>query len=256
MQGIRTLGRRFVLALQFMTRIPINVSLRIGEGDFPGCAVFFPWVGAAVGVFGFGIWLLADRLTHLPYVGAVAGILGVTMITGALHLDGLGDTCDGVFSGRTRERALEIMKDSRSGAFGVLGMCLTLLMKTVLLGGILAEGEWLSGLLLWSMTAMAGRMSIVTAAALGKPARPDGAGRIFLADMGWRQWIPAFLMGTALLAITARWSWFAGWAIAQLSAVFLCVTLLHKLGGLTGDCLGAANEVGEVLFLLAVAAWR
>lgn len=254
MSFLRALGRRFVLALQFLTRIPVNVSIDIREGDFPGCAVFFPWVGALIGAMGFVLWYAMDALTGLPYAGAVMGIVTVTMVTGALHLDGLGDTCDGVFSGRSRERALEIMKDSRSGAFGVLGMCLTLIMKTVLMGGVLAECDPLAALLIWMASAMAGRMAIVTAAALGKPARPDGAGRIFLADMGWRQWVPAFLIGTLALAGCMQPLWYVGWALALLAAVVLTGTLSHKLGGLTGDCLGAVNETAEVLFLVAVAA--
>jgi adenosylcobinamide-GDP ribazoletransferase len=123
MDFLRTWGRRLALSIQFLTRIPMKKNMSVAEGDLPAAAVFFPLAGIIVGVAGLLSALAAGLLTQSAGGMAAAAGLGGTLLTGGLHLDGLADACDGVFSGRPRDRALEIMRDSRVGAFGVMASC-------------------------------------------------------------------------------------------------------------------------------------
>jgi len=250
---IRSFCRRFVLAFQFLTRIPIRAQLRIGEGDFSGCMVFFPIVGAVIGgTMALVFWGIRALLPDSYYVSALFPIIAGVMITGGLHLDGLADTCDGVFSGRPKERMLEIMKDSRSGAFGVMAIVFAVLGKVLFIGEISAACSMdieKMILLVVSMPVL-GRLGVVTAAALGKSARSDGLGKLFLDDVGVGHWLIAAAL--TAIAMFLFWGWI-GFVYLACSVVVACLVTWFcskKLGGLTGDCLGAANEFSEIIFLL------
>lgn len=253
MDFLKTWGRRLALSIQFLTRIPIKKNLDIAEGDLPAGTVFFPLAGIVVGAFGLLWALAAGLLTRSAGVMAAAAVLGGTLLTGGLHLDGLADTCDGVFSGRPRERALEIMRDSRVGAFGVMGVVFAALLKVLLLTAVLdrggSEAVWI--LLL---TPMAGRLGIVTAAAAGRPARTDGSGRLFLEGVYAWHFLIALAFALVMLLIGLGGAGIVCLLAALTAAAPAAWILSRRLGGLTGDCLGAVNELCELAVLTAALA--
>ena len=127
--------KSFIMMIQFLTRIPINVNLDISEDDFLQGIVFFPLVGLIIGMFTVVFHYFGYRLGG-TFLAAVMAVGAEAFITGGLHLDGLGDTFDGIYSNRSRERILEIMKDSRLGTNGALAIILVLLLKVALIHSI------------------------------------------------------------------------------------------------------------------------
>lgn len=236
----------FLIALQFLTRIKLVRQTVWTEKDFGASVAWFPAVGAVIGALLCAVyWLTKD--TFSPLAVAIILVISEFLITGGLHADGLMDTCDGYFSGRSRERILEIMKDSRVGANGVQAFVFFVLIKIALLLSLTAHpyavlatmpilGRWLMS---WSVT--------------GFPyARPQGIGKAFaeyapvyamklatVIALLPLIFTPVALYGAMFLA-AALWGW---WANSR---------LVRKLGGVTGDTYGAVTETGE-LVVLAVA---
>ncbi|HDP81326.1 MAG TPA: adenosylcobinamide-GDP ribazoletransferase, partial [Spirochaetes bacterium] len=168
------------------------------------------------------------------------------LLTGGLHLDGLADTCDGVFSLRPRERVLEIMKDPRIGTNGVLAVVMILAAKfTALLS--LEESRLITALI---VSPVAGRLALVTAASLGKYARDEEGLGSFVNHTGWRQFLPALALALPVLPLDP-----GRVTIAAGSALFVPLAmhfyLKRKLGGVTGDTLGACVELTETWTLWA-----
>ncbi|PYI57600.1 adenosylcobinamide-GDP ribazoletransferase [Paenibacillus flagellatus] len=248
-------------ALQFLTRLPVRVSLDYTNDLFRRSAAYYPIAGLAVGLLVAGsAWLLGRVVPPAP---ASVLALGVWVAaTGALHLDGLMDTADGLLSHRSRERMLEIMKDSRVGAMGVVAGVLLLLLKFALLLTIVpAPDRWL-GLLIaapvWS------RWFAVWAIAGWPYAREgQGLGALFAAVTRSEArtatvWAAAVSVA-ALLACGFPWVAAVGYAVgfAALSGLlgyWLARSMARKLGGLTGDTYGALIELLECALLLAAVA--
>lgn len=239
------------LVLSFLTRIPVG---RIDSDDYFRAlgrrAPFFPLVGLVVG----GVVLAADEAAGLLFdrgIRSAAAILATVWITGALHLDGLMDTADGIGSGRSRERMLEIMRDSRVGAMGVVAGVTTLLLRYALLDGLGPERRWQALLL----TPTLGRMCIVAVAGWWPAARAGqpGLGGSFAAHVGRWQVAVALAVGLGL-ALAAGARGVAAWVLALASSWLAARFLTARLGGLTGDTYGAVNELAEVVVLAVFAA--
>jgi len=239
--------RTFLTAIGFLTRIPVPGADAGGE-RLGRATVFFPLVGAFIGLILIGANAGAERLWHTAAVDNGLVLLALVLVTGGLHLDGLMDTCDGAFGGRSRERALEIMKDSRVGAFGVLGAILLLLVKFAFLSALHGDLKWHALLFM----PVAGRWALVYAVAHFPYARPSGTGRAFKDQVTWAHLVAASLVAVVVGALVFRLAflvlavavWFAAWAQGRY--------LTRKLGGLTGDAYGAIGEVTEAFVLAAV----
>ena len=245
------LFRRFILALQFLTVATVWPRFRVEDDDLPGSMAFYPLVGLALGLalawanrlMGFWPPVLADAMT-------VA--LGVALTRG-LHLEGLADTADGLGSGVTTERALEIMKDSRSGSFAIMAVALDLLLRWAALMA-------LPGFLKFQALILApvlSRWAMVAAAYHTPYARPGqgGLARPFTDGL-----TSMHLMGAGLTAlfICGFVLFIKGgflWAGATLFALAVRWFYVRRVGGITGDLLGALNEMAELGLLLALAAW-
>lgn len=120
--------KNLILIIQFMTRIPININLEVKREDFAKGVMFFPVVGLIIGLFDLAVLYISNKIFP-PMISSVFVLISHICITGGLHLDGLGDTVDGIYSGRSKEKILEIMKDSRSGTFGVIVLVVILLLR-------------------------------------------------------------------------------------------------------------------------------
>ena len=233
--------RTFVHALQFLTRLPAPALSEFDPKDLSRSAVWFPVVGLIVGGFvAFGVWAGG----HVsPWVGALIGLIAWIGITGALHLDGLGDVADGLgASHRDPERFLDVLRDPHVGAFGVIAITLQIVAKLILLAEIPASNAWaLAALVLIPAWARWGTQVW----SLAVPPLAKGSGERF----SWQISKPVVAaQGLVLAAVSA-------WAAPALLGALLIVPLVAvywkvRLGGITGDCLGASVEITETLLLL------
>ena len=243
--------REFVTALQFLTRIRLFRDPDYDDGLFGRSVKFFPLIGLLAGSILAGVAVLTGG--WLP--GTVRSTLLVTLsvfITGGLHCDGLMDSADGLFSGRSRERMLEIMKDSRVGSFGVIAIILLLLWKWALLHDL---PDSLLGPALISMMTF-GRFAMILAILRFPYARPEGMGKAFALYAGTHSLGPAL---ATLLGLLAAFYFVTGPLVCAIAAVAALAAALfagwfgrwttHKLGGMTGDTYGAVTELSELVVL-------
>jgi adenosylcobinamide-GDP ribazoletransferase len=243
--------KAFFAALQFLTILPLPASWTGNGQALQRSVPCFPLVGFFLGVLAAASHLLLDVLFP-PAAAVCLTVLILTAVTGGLHLDGLADTADGLFSARSRERMLEIMRDSRIGTMGVLALVFAIGLKVAALLP-LGLNQRLAALVLMPL---AGRTAMVCMLTLLTYARPDGGlASIFLKRRPW----PAPVIALCLLLA-------AGWGLASqagltaalfslASAGYVIRYTSRKIGGFTGDTLGAGSEVAEVALALAFAAW-
>ncbi|MDA1128468.1 MAG: adenosylcobinamide-GDP ribazoletransferase [Chloroflexi bacterium] len=238
--------------MTFLTIFPLSRSIDRGPQDISNSRAFYPAVGLLMGLLLVGVEAASSELFD---VSLSAAFLLVTMVivTRALHLDGLMDVCDGVFGGFTPERRLEIMRDSRVGAFGVVGGVTVLLLKYAALLALLTLSEpgkeW--ALLLfpaisrWTMVVLLGAFPYVRSQGLGSPFHGGGI-KAATAVAGVSALAASFLLGSfaglGLFFGAMALAWLMGWAMAK------------SLGGLTGDTYGATNEVIETAVIIAAVA--
>lgn len=235
-------------ALRFLTAFPIPGLPPMKEANIARSIAAFPLAGLVIGAIGVGVGWASGWLWG-PELQAIAVVVAWMIATWGLHLDGLADSADALFSWRPRERKLEIMKDSRIGTMGALALIAGVLLKV---GAIYSLGPfWWAGALLAPMW---GRWADVLGI-YGFPAAAEGGmGRSFHDRVRRRDFIYA-----TVFAVLAGGALFFPWG-ALVGAVVLIVSYLlgrwmvSILGGLTGDTYGAMSEVGEVVALLTLAA--
>lgn len=238
----------FVTALQFLTRIHIMKQEEISPGEFGRSVKFFPLVGAVIGIILFCGFSLAEG--RLPgHILASLIIAAEIFITGGLHIDGLMDTADGVFSSRPRDDMLEIMKDSRVGAFGVTAFGLYLLIKFSLLLDLPAS---ITGLALLVMPVI-GRLAMVMVITFFPYARQDGMGKAFAGFGGGKTLAVALIITMVIILPAGRLAFFA-LLTAGLFAILAGRYITGLLGGLTGDVYGAVTELAELVVLAVILA--
>lgn len=237
----------FLLLFQFITRIPVNISLACEKENFGKATLYFPVVGAILGAIEYFVFYITSLWLPLPVVAIITVIVGI-IITGGLHMDGLGDTCDGFFSFRSRERIIEIMKDSRVGSFGVLAMIIDIAVKAL---GIYYIGMKSMEYMI-IVVPMISRLFTVFIALIGKTAKKDGTGNLYIGNTNG-----IYFTGAMTLTLLIGNLFFNVKYILILLLGGLIVTLLFnsfcnsKIGGHSGDTLGANNEIVELtLFML------
>jgi len=253
--------RHFLLALQFFTRIPVTGRLAQWVGYSPAMlrasAAHFPAVGWVVGAAG-ALALAGASALWPPLVAAVLCTVVTVLLTGAFHEDGLADVADGLGGASTRERALEIMKDSRIGAFGAIALVLALGLKFALLAALVAQGAFTACAALLAAHVLSRLAPIALMRALpyvggdGGKAKPM-ADAVSGASVGiavlWSLPAAALLLlgfGPAL--------GLAALLAPALAALAMLRLLRRRLGGFTGDGLGATQQLSELAIYLALAA--
>jgi adenosylcobinamide-GDP ribazoletransferase len=238
-----------ILAVRFLTLVPIPGHEAEGRGALGRAAWWFPPVGLALGA----VLLAVDRALRLAFSPLLSALLVLSVwkvATGGIHLDGLADCVDGL-GGRDGPHRLAIMRDSRIGAFGAVGLIVYFLTALLALSDIpvLARGR----VLLLAPTV--GRLAPLLIGSRFSAARPaQGAGAAFLGTMSpWAG--PAHLVLVSALSAWLVGPWGAALTLGALLAVFLwSAFLVRRLGGLTGDVLGSSVELAELAVLLG-AAW-
>lgn len=240
--------RSFITALQFLTRIHLVRQENLTAEDFGRSTRFFPLVGVVLGALYLLVALACLAFLGLPsYTGKAILVLLPLLLTGGLHADGFMDTVDGLFSGRSRERMLEIMKDSRTGSFGVAAFAGLLLLNWSLLLDLPAP-VLLIGIFIMPII---GRMAMLLAVAHFPYARPSGMGQAFAAMADRR---------AVLIGLVTSLVFVAPWGIAAIAALLIGLLFAFlfgryaekKLGGLTGDVYGAIEFMTEVLVLFVL----
>lgn len=263
--------KQILLAFQFLTILPIKVTGDVSEKDLSRSAVFFPVVGAFQG-------LLAACAAALLIVifpeEIVSGLVIVMLIisNGGFHLDGLADTFDAlaVKSSGDREadrlKRLSVMKDSATGAIGVVAIVVVLLLQFLFIKDLFLQAPPAVVLGLLFLMPVYSRWAMVPALCHGTPARKDGLGRVFMdsASIGTIAASFLFVAFLSLAVVTVSQS------IPGLKALVLCLSLIvmiylfsagavrfckERFGGLTGDNFGAISAISEILFLMVTSAW-
>lgn len=246
-----------IVALRFFTRLPW-ITLP-GEQDQTDPSALARALGMAP-LIGIGIGILGGVVIEVASAHALAGIPAallalfiVTVLTGGLHEDGLADTADGLGAGRDRAKALSIMRDSRIGTFGVLALIFSLGLRAAALSGMPIHEAAMAFI---AAAALSRALPAGIVAALS-PARADGLGSITAAapETAASRSILAALIAfigavVAIGFVAAVWSFLLAFAIG----IFVAVVARHRLGGYTGDVLGAAQQLSEVAVLLLCAA--
>ena len=271
--------REYLLAVQFFTRIPVVGRLADWVGYSPellrASAGHFPGIGIPVGILAALVyWLLQALLPDTPFTPLVAAVLSTAatvLLTGGFHEDGLADVADGLGGSQDRDRALEIMKDSRVGAFGAMALMLALLGKIALLamlgsvdvspaeigedasfsnwyiGAALLTGHVVSRglplLLIWLLPHVGN-----TASSKSKPLADQISQGSLLVAFIW-SFVVLALAGLALDAI----SLITACSFAVLALLWMGALFKRRLQGFTGDCLGATQQVCEIAFYLGLA---
>ncbi|MHB1133695.1 MAG: adenosylcobinamide-GDP ribazoletransferase [Chloroflexota bacterium] len=237
-------------ALRFLTALPVpHVDIRPGE--IGRSAAFFPVVGLLLGLALAGLDLLLRAVWPL-YVANAGLIVAAILLTGGLHLDGLMDSCDGLFGRRDPQRRLEIMRDSRVGSFGVLGAVSALLLLFACLSEMPLPWRPFALVLAGTLS----RWTMVLAIWAFPYARAEGLGRAFKDDVGVVYVLCATLVAMAVVA-GAVWLGLApAIAAAVLSAaaatgLLSAAFVMSRIPGLTGDSYGAINQLAELSVWLA-----
>jgi adenosylcobinamide-GDP ribazoletransferase len=256
----------FLLAVQFLTIIPVRLRGTITERQIAGSGVFFPLVGAFQGIIAAAAAFL---LAHLFPVELVSGIvvLLLTATNGGFHLDGLADTFDAIAvkstgeADRDRERRLAVMKDSATGAIGVVAIVMAVLLKYLLISSVFRKYDSAGTAYLLFLMPVFAKWSMIPVMAHGRPARGEGLGRMFIDGTGPKNLILSSLL---LAAVYSLATFLFGFLFAS-SAIMLFIIwglLLYafsllwtvfcskRFGGLTGDTTGAVAEIGDMMFLI------
>lgn len=241
--------RTLAVAISLLTRIPVPMGKSPDSREISRSAVFFPAVGLIIGAVMAALYGLAAP-AFSPSIAATIAIAAEFLLTGGLHFDGLMDTADGMMSGRSRERALEIMHDARIGPMGAACGVLMLMLRAALVARVGEAGQ-MGGLVI---APAAARLGMVLAFVVFPPATPGrGMGSMMARKVGW----PAFAAALAYAAIVGIWIAGARSAAALACSVAAAMILGRRfsarLGGVTGDAYGALCEIGEAAALAAFA---
>jgi adenosylcobinamide-GDP ribazoletransferase len=242
----------FAAALQFLSVLSVPGSWQLFDKDevtsglIIGCE-YFPLVGLLLASL---LWLLVLILAPLvpPLVLAALLVAALVILTGGLHLDGLMDSCDGLFGGSTRERKLEIMRDSRVGSFGVLGAICIVLLKFALFASLRAGVLPLALL----TTLPAARWAMVLALRIFPSARPTGLGAAFHQAVTTKRLLLTAIVTLAIVLVAGQFLGLIVWTTVTVVALILGIGITRSIGGLTGDSYGAIEEVAEVMALLVL----
>jgi adenosylcobinamide-GDP ribazoletransferase len=235
----------FWAALQFLTIFPTPLRHRVTARTSGQSLTYFPLVGLILGAILLGLYYGLSLILPPAVVTALL-IIALIILTGAHHLDGFIDTCDGVFAGKSKKERLDIMSDTKVGAFGIVSVVLLLLLKYASLFSVSAI---LPALLLMPTLS---RWTMVSIIFTFPYAKSSGMGLPFKQGATWQRLTIATVIALIVAVVLLRW-----WGLALMTVLWLIAFgtagyFRSRLGGLTGDNYGAINELSEVLVLLLI----
>jgi adenosylcobinamide-GDP ribazoletransferase len=246
--------RAVAAAVGFLTRVPVARWHDLGPDDVGRGASVFPIVGAGIGALGG----LAAAGLEGPLPALVAGALGVGLtvaLTGALHVDALADTADAL-GGGDRERALEIMRDSRIGSFGAVAVALAVLVESASLGALAAQGDAVKGFVVAGALSRAAGPALASRLAYARSDAGLGPGSVLSGRVSAVGAVAGAALAIGVAAGLLGWDGIIVAAAAGLAALALGIGCRIWLGGVTGDALGAATQLIEILALVLLLGLR
>jgi len=246
-ESLRQLLTDLRIAISLCTRLPVGPSTAVGEGDVARASWAFPVAGLMVGLAGAAVYWLASRVNLTVLPASALAIATTTLLTGAIHEDGLADTADGFGGGRTRQQKLEIMRDSQIGTYGACALMISLMLRWSALADI-ADPRFVAIALITAH--VAARASLPAFMAFVPPARTDG-----LSSGVGQPPLQSAAIALVLGAIGLFLGFGLGSAMFALSMLVVIGLLLaafaqRQVGGQTGDVLGALEQASEVTILL------
>ena len=243
---MRSAANSFLIAVQFMTRLPVSRGVKYSPDALANSAIFFPAIGLLIGAGGAVLYSLLSPRTSRD-VAVVLILVYLVTITGALHEDALGDAADGFGGGREKDRVLAIMRDSRIGSFGTLAITLSLLARFVFLTN-LAPGKFVGFLIAGQVL---GRWTALPLAFFMPSARDEaGQGKLIAHKITAISFALGTLLALVIVAIALRSAAVPASLIALLVAAISGFYYRRRIGGITGDCLGATNQLTEIAVYL------
>jgi adenosylcobinamide-GDP ribazoletransferase len=244
---MRSAANSFLVAVQFMTRLPVPGGIRYSPDALAKSAIFFPAIGLLVGAGGAALYVLLSPHACRDVVVVLILVYLVT-VTGGLHEDALADAADGFGGGREKDRVLAIMRDSRLGSFGTIAIALGLLARFVFLAN-LAPGKFIGFLIAGQVL---GRWTALPLAFFLPSARDNefGQGKLIAHNVTAVSVAAGTLLALAIVAIALRaaalWATVTAAVIAAASGFYY----RRRIGGITGDCLGATTQLTEIAIYL------
>jgi adenosylcobinamide-GDP ribazoletransferase len=241
--------RAFVAAVQFLTRIPVPAPAAYDPADLARSTPYFPAVGLIVGVFGAGVYQLA-ALGWPPFVAATLAVVGTILFTGAFHEDALADAFDGFGGGWNREQVLAIMKDSRVGSYGAVAVAVAVVLKVGTLAA-LAPGDVVRALVVGHVVARWSSLPLIWWFPYVR--ETPGTGKPFAASVTPGRLAAGTAVTILIAAVAVGGQAFPVLAIGAIVVAACGRYFKARIGGITGDCLGAANQLVEVATYLTLA---
>lgn len=244
------------LLFKFMTRLPVGFEPKFDSETLGKSMKFFPIVGMVMGLVLFAFYLGLGYFIYSPMVMAVILVIIEVILTGGLHLDGLADTFDGIFSYRSKQKMLDIMKDSRLGTNGGLVLILYFILKVALIYELNIYGGLSSGVVLLMTPALA-RLNSVVNCASAPYARATGMGKTFVDNTNGMGVVVATIL-TFIFGGAVCYFFLIPYAILIIIPILMLLGFIfaklmtRKIGGITGDTLGAVVELSEVIAIFLI----
>jgi len=236
--------KRFLAALQFLTILPVKIKSEIKERDFGASLLYFPVVGLLIGLL---LSLCALSFSFLPALVKSAMILILSIfITGGIHLDGFADTCDGFYGNKSGEKILEIMRDSRIGAMGVIGIASLLVLKFSVIATLPEGFLWKILIVLPVFSRWAQGFACHAACYV----RREGKAKYFMEYSRRRDVIIGGIFTLGLLVLLMSLKGFILFFVSLIPVFLFLYYTKRRIGGMTGDTIGALNEITEACLLL------
>jgi len=239
--------RSFLLALQFLTIIPVKIR-HLNEQKLSESIIYFPIVGLLLGL----ILLLANKLLFFLnfesfFINIILVIL-LLILTGGLHLDGLADTFDAFLSRKDKDEKLKIMRDSHIGVMGVLSLICIILLKIAFLSSINMSVKTIALLLMCTLS----RWTLVLSMILFPYARQEGKAKVFIQGINLKIFFLATIITLCSVALVWQLKGLLVFLTTAISAYIMGKFIKRKIDGITGDTLGAINELIEIFVLFSI----
>lgn len=238
---------RLLEALQFLTIFRFKKETIIDSKKLGSSIIYFPLIGAFLGL----ILIILNKLLYTIFPEPLLSLILITTLitlSGALHLDGLADTCDAIFSGKNKQAMLSMMHDTHKGTFGVIGIIIIILFKVSLVSLVPINLRNLGIFLM----AILSRYSMQLAITFFPYARREGKAKVFFENKSLQSFGLSTLITLLLLGMTLRWISIVILFLVIIFTLIIGETLKRKIGGLTGDTLGALCELNELVVLLSI----
>lgn len=235
-------------SLMFFTRVKLPFNVPFVKENMSRITTHFPLIGIFVGAFGGGLYFLLSFLGLPPLIPVVIVVIAMMFLTGAIHEDGLADVFDGFGGGYTKNRIMEIMQDSAIGTYGVLALILMLFLKIALLDAI-PSSKFIFALI---VSQSLSRLSVLFVTYRWRYVRIVGKAKArgMVQKLSWRRMVWAVFFGVAPLLLFESLGVFLLLPVVALVAVVMGYFFAKKIGGYTGDCLGAVQQISELSILL------